>query len=142
MAIAYTKASAESLAWQKDLYNALIAATGLKGNRSDPTPKQSLHEVRETNMPAVLLELGFMDSSTDVPVILTEKFADQCAAAIVKVLVRRGNLTAKPVVQDDPEKQYIYRVQVGAYSKRTGAETMLNQLRDAGFGGIIVKSEK
>ena len=83
-----------------------------------------------------------MDSSTDVPVILTEKFADQCAAAIVKVLVRRGNLTAKHVVQDDPEKQYIYRVQVGAYSKRTGAETMLNQLRDAGFGGIIVKNEK
>ena len=46
MAIAYTKASAESLAWQKDLYNELIAATGLKGNCSDPTPKQSLHEVR------------------------------------------------------------------------------------------------
>ena len=142
MAIAYTNASAESLAWQKDLYNALIAATGLKGNRSDPMPKQNLHEVRETNMPAVLLELGFMDSSTDVPVILTEKFADQCAAAIVKVLVSRGNLTAKPVVPAEPEKQYIYRVQVGAYSKRTGAETMLNQLRDAGFGGIIVKSEK
>ena len=141
-AIVYTKASAESLAWQKDLYNELIAATSLKGNRSDPTPKLNLHEVRETNMPAVLLELGFMDSSTDVPVILTEKFADQCAAAIVKVLVRRGNLTAKPVVPAEHEKQYIYRVQVGAYSKRAGAETMLNQLRDAGFGGIIVKSEK
>ena len=126
----------------KDLYNELIAATSLKGNRSDPTPKLNLHEVRETNMPAVLLELGFMDSSTDVPVILTEKFADQCAAAIVKVLVRRGNLTAKPVVPAEHEKQYIYRVQVGAYSKRAGAETMLNQLRDAGFGGIIVKSEK
>ena len=142
VAIAYTKASAESVAWQKDLYNELIAATGLKGNRAEPMPKLILHEVRETNMPAVLLELGFMDSSTDVPVILTEKFADQCAAAIVKVLVRRGNLTAKPVVPAEPEKQYIYRVQVGAYSKRTGAETMLNQLRDAGFGGIIVKSEK
>ena len=142
VAIAYTNASAESLAWQKDLYNSLIDATGLKGNRSTPLAKMNLHEVRETNMPAVLLELGFMDSSTDVPVILTEKFADQCAAAIVKVLVRRGNLTAKPVVPAEPEKQYIYRVQVGAYSKRTGAETMLNQLRNAGFGGIIVKNEK
>ena len=142
VAIAYTNASAESLAWQKDLYNSLIDATGLKGNRSTPLAKMNLHEVRETNMPAVLLELGFMDSSTDVPVILTEKFAYQCAAAIVKVLVRRGNLTAKPVVPAEPEKQYIYRVQVGAYSKRTGAETMLNQLRNAGFGGIIVKNEK
>ena len=43
-------------------------------------------------MPAVLLELGFMDSRTDVPVILTEEFADRCAGAIVKVLVQRGGL--------------------------------------------------
>ena len=41
-----------------------------------------------------------------------------------------------------PEKEYIYRVQVGAYSKKSGAEKMLSDLRAAGFGGIIVKSEK
>ncbi len=138
VAIAYTNASAESLAWQKDLYNELIAATGLKGNRAEPLAKMNLHEVRETNAPAVLLELGFMDSARDVPVIITEKFADQCAAAIVKVLVKRGGLKPKQVEQSSDK---IYRVQVGAYSKRTGAETMLNQLRDAGFGGIIVKSK-
>ena len=142
VAIAYYNASAESMAWQKDLYNALIDATGLKGNRSTPLAKMNLHEVRETNMPAVLLELGFMDSATDVPVIITEKFADQCADAIVKVIVKRGGLVKKPVAPVEQEKQHIYRVQVGAYSKRTGAETILNQLLDAGFGGIIVKSEK
>lgn len=141
VAVAYSNASAESMAWQKDLYNELIAATGLKGNRSTPLAKMNLHEVRETNMPAVLLELGFMDSATDVPVIITEKFADQCADAIVKVIVKRGGLAKKPVAPVEQEKQHIYRVQVGAYSKRAGAETMLNQLRDAGFGGIIVKSE-
>lgn len=100
IAYVYTKASGASVEWQKDFYTALIEATGLKGNRSNPTPKANLHECRETNMPAVLLELGFMDSATDVPVILTEKFADQCAAAIVKVLVKRGGLKkieSKPV---------------------------------------------
>lgn len=142
VAIAYSNASAESMAWQKDLYNALIDATGLKGNRSTPLAKMNLHEVRETNMPAVLLELGFMDSATDAPVIITEKFADQCADAIVKVIVKRGGLAKKPVAPVEQEKQHIYRVQVGAYSKRAGAETMLNKLRDAGFGGIIVKNEK
>ena len=142
VAIVYTNASAESLAWQKDLYNELIAATGLKGNRAEPLAKQNLHEVRETNMAAVLLELGFMDSATDVPVIITEKYADQCATAIVKVLVKRGKLTAKPVVPAEPKTECIYRVQVGAFSKRPGAETMLNQLREAGFCGIIVKAEK
>ena len=95
----HNNASAASAEWQKDLYAALIEATGLKGNRSSPLARANFHEVRETNMPAVLLELGFMDSKTDVPVILTEKFADQCADAIVKVLVKRGKLTKKVPVK-------------------------------------------
>ena len=85
----------ESIDYQKDLYDALIAETGLKGNRSNPLGKANLQEVRETKMPAVLLELGFMDSATDVPVILSEKYADQCATAIVKVLVKHGGLNKK-----------------------------------------------
>ena len=48
-------------------------------------------------MPAIILECGFMDSATDVPIILTEEFAEGCATAIVEVLVKRGKLTKKPV---------------------------------------------
>jgi N-acetylmuramoyl-L-alanine amidase len=95
MSLVYTKASDESIAWQKALYNSLIEKTGLKGNRSKPMAKQNLHVCRETNMGAVMLELGFMDSSTDVPVILTEAFADKCAEAIVEVIVKRGGLKKK-----------------------------------------------
>ena len=93
ISIVYTKASEKSVEWQKALYDSLIKHTGLKGNRSIPLPKQNLHECRESNMPCVLLELGFMDSSTDVPIILTEDFADKCATAIVEVLVSEGGLT-------------------------------------------------
>ena len=92
VAYVYTKPQAASVQWQKDLYQALINATGLKGNRSNPMPKKNLHEVRETTMPAVLLELGFMDSKTDVPVILSEAYASECAAAIVAVLAEKGKL--------------------------------------------------
>lgn len=141
VSIVYTKAQAKSIEWQKDLYNALIDATGLKGNRATPTPKMNLHEVRETTMPAVLLELGFMDSATDVPVILTEKFADQCAAAIVSVLVKRGGLKEKPVEQPKPVEQEsgkIYRVQVGAYTQKANAEATKKKLEAAGFDAIIV----
>ena len=141
VSIVYTNAQAKSVEWQKDLHNALIAATGLKGNRATPMPKMNLHEVRETKMPAVLLELGFMDSATDVPVILTEKFADQCAQAIVSVLVKRGGLKPKAVEQPKPAEQEsgkIYRVQVGAYSQKANAETMKKKLEAAGFDAIIV----
>lgn len=134
VAFIYTKASAESAAWQKDLYNALIDATGLKGNRSNPLPKSNLHEVRETNMPAVLLELGFMDSATDVPVILTEEYADKCAAAIVSVLVKRGGLKAKPAETSGK----IYRVQCGAFSNKANAEKLAKALKNDGYDAVIV----
>ena len=137
VAIAYTKAKAASIAWRDDLYDALIAATGLKGNRAEPKTKMNLHEVRETTMPAVLLELGFMDSSTDVPVILTEKFADQCAAAIVKVLVERGKLVKKATAPAaDPDK--LYRVQVGAFKEKANADSLVARLKAAGFDAVIV----
>lgn len=145
VAIVYNKgASAESVAWQKELYNELIAATGLKGNRATPLDKMNLHEVRETNMPAVLLELGFMDSAIDVPIILTDKFADQCAEAIVKVLVRRGGLkakTAEPTVVA-PVVSVQYKVQVGAYGIRDNAEEMKAKLESAGFPAMIVEVNK
>ncbi len=130
----HTKAEAESVEWQKALYDALIDATGLRGNRSQPLSKANFHEVRETKMPSVLLELGFMDSATDVPIILSEEFADQCAEAIVKVLVERGKLENKSVENDT-----WYRVQVGAYRNRAYAEAKLAELHIAGFGDAYIR---
>lgn len=130
----HPNASAAAIEWQKDLYSALIDATGLKGNRTSPLLKENYHECRKTNMPAVLLELGFMDSTTDVPVILTEKFADQCASAIVKVLAERGKLAKKVV-----EPTVRYRVQVGAFSEKKNAEAMLAEVKAAGFSDAFIK---
>ena len=95
VAYVYTKPQEKSVAWQKALYEALVKKTGLKGNRATPLAKQNLHEVREPKMPSVLLELGFMDSKTDVPVLLTEAYADKCAEAIVDVIVSRQKLQKK-----------------------------------------------
>lgn len=139
MAYVYSQPHAESVAWQKALHDALIQHTGLKGNRSTPLARSNLYEVRETKMRAVLLELGFMDSSTDVPVILSEKFADQCAAAIVEVLVERGKLKKKEAVQPAPEGKKLYRVQVGAYAVRDNAEKMAEKLRGQGYRTYIVE---
>ena len=104
VAYVYPKVDSTTKAWQKDLYNALIKHTGLKGNRATPLASSDLQELRETAMPAVLLELGFMDSATDVPVILTEEYADNCAKAIVEVLAKKGGLKKKPA-ETKPEAE-------------------------------------
>lgn len=132
----YTDPSADELKWQKDLYNALIEETGLKGNRSAPLLKANFHECREPKMTAVLLELGFMDSTTDVPIILSEKYADQCAAAIVDVIVKRGKLkkktssTSKVEIKVDPAMgfteakagTYMVKSHDGILNLRSGAD--------------------
>lgn len=95
VAITYTSPQAASLEWQKALYDAAIRHTGLVGNRAEPLSRMNLHEVRETAMPAVLMECGFMDSSTDVPIILSEEFADGLADAFCEVIVERSGIKKK-----------------------------------------------
>lgn len=102
IAIVYKNAGKTACEYQKALYNAIIKKTGLKGNRANPLQQQNLHECRESDMPCVLLECGFMDSKTDVPIILTADFADKVASACVEVLVEKGKLVKKPVKQSAP----------------------------------------
>ena len=131
VAYTYTKVGEATKEWQRELYEALIAATGLKGNRAQPLATANLAECRDTAMPAVLLELGFMDSATDVPVILSEDYADACAEAIVSVLVRRGGLVQKPV------SNALYLVQAGAFRDKANAEKLVKALKAKGFDAII-----
>lgn len=84
-----------TVAWQNEMYDALIKHTGLKGNRANPKTTANLLMLNGTRMPATLLELGFMDSTTDVPIILTDDYATKCAKAIVEVIVNRAGLVKK-----------------------------------------------
>jgi N-acetylmuramoyl-L-alanine amidase len=136
VAYMYPGASSTTKAWRDELYNALIAHTGLKGNRSSPKSTGNYFVLRETKAQAVLLELGFMDSRTDVPKILTDEYAQQCAEAIVEVIVKRGGLkkaTPSPTAT-------LYRVQVGAFSKRENAEKLSKELQSKGYQTYVVKA--
>jgi N-acetylmuramoyl-L-alanine amidase len=135
--VAYThpKSSKTSVEWRDALYDSLIRHTGLKGNRSNPKATSNLFVLRETKMPAVLLELGFMDSRADVPVILTDAYAQKCAKAIVDVIVARAKLTKKP----EPEKDILYKVQVGAFSKKENAARLQKELAAKGYPNYIVQ---
>lgn len=137
MAYVYTNVDNTTKAWQTDLYNAIIKNTGLKGNRSTPLASANLYECRKTKMPCVLLECGFMDSATDVPIILTESFADKVASACVSVIVSKGGLKEKKV-ETSPTPQTLYRVQVGAFFVKSNALDLANKLKKDGYEAIIV----
>lgn len=124
--------------YQNIMYDKLIKHTGMKGNRSNPKPTQNLHMCRETDMPTLTVEHCYMDSIVDTPIILTEKFAEQCANAHVEFFVEVFNLKKKEIITEEKkETQTIYRVQVGAYGVKANAEKMLSDLKAAGFNGFI-----
>ena len=72
---------------QHAVYERTVASTGLRGNRSNPLGVADFYVLLHTKMPAILGEFGFMDSTTDTPIILTEDYADQLADGIVAALV-------------------------------------------------------
>ncbi len=81
--------------WQKAFYDACIKYTGLKGNRSNPLPKAALYECGAPNCVSVLMELGFMTSTVDVPIILTDDYAAKIAKALAEVIVERCGASKK-----------------------------------------------
>lgn len=137
MAYTHPQSSKAAVEWRDALYDALIKHTGLKGNRSNPKATGDYYVLRNSNMPAVLLELGFMDSKTDVPVILTDEYAQGCARAIVEIIVQRGKLTKKAVAPDDAA---LYRVQLGAFANKGNAEKLASDLKAKGYQVYIVKA--
>lgn len=132
VAFTHPKSSQESVLWRDALYAELIKRTGLKGNRSNPKTTANFQVLRESEAPACLLELGFMDSRLDCPIILTDDYARKCAAAIVAVIAQRAGL--KPV------EKTLYRVQVGAFANQANAEKLRKELAAKGYQAFITKS--
>jgi N-acetylmuramoyl-L-alanine amidase len=138
----YCSSKAERATQAKALYNAIVAKTGLVGNRSTKVENKGFYVIKNTSMPAFLIENGFMDSKTDVPIIITEEHAEKTAQGILAFLVEQFTLTKKNASEGHTEAQKgtLYRVQVGAYSVKANAEAMQKKLKASGFDAIIVET--
>jgi len=94
---------------QEAVYRHTTVRTGLVGNRAKPMPESDLYVLRHTKMPAILIECGFMDSTTDTPVILTEEFARQIAEGIAAGVAEVYGLKTPAPVMDDERVREIVR---------------------------------
>ena len=84
----YPSASKKSQELRAAVYDEYIKAGGIKGNRSAPLSTANYHVLRETSMPAILIECGFMDSATDVPTILSDEFPAKAARGIASGIAK------------------------------------------------------
>lgn len=83
--------------------------------------------LRRTNMPAVLVESGFINTDTDNAIYDAQfrQIAEQIADAIISM-------------QQDFERKGNYRVQIGLYRMFSNAQYALMQAISKGFNGEIV----
>ncbi len=113
----------------------LIISTGLK-DRGVKTA--DFHVLRETNMPAVLIECGFYTNHKEAELLRSETYRRICADAIVKAISDQYNLTRK---LSSPEKETntsspdngLYKVQVGAFREKKHADELVEALKKQGY---------
>lgn len=90
--------------------------------------RPNLVVLRRTRMPAVLVEVGFIDSNVDNR-LFDDNF-DDIAQAIASGIL--DTLESVGVIQND-----YYRVQVGAFGNRRYAERLLNELLEQDYPAFI-----
>ena len=93
--------STKGAEYRNAIYDACIAAGGLKGNRAAPKRQAGFHVLKYTHMPCVLMEYGFMDSKTDYSVILDDAYSKLVAYATMEGIAKVAGLKKKkqPVQQ-------------------------------------------
>ena len=130
--------SKESDKLQQDVYKYTVEKTALKGNRYDGVPDTNFYMIYKSNMPAFLGEFGFMDSSVDTPIILTDEFAKKCAEGIVQGIVEVEALELlQTPTSETVSSGSIFRVQAGAFPNREAAERLVAELSAKGYKTII-----
>lgn len=135
----YESRPAEAMALANDIHKALITSTTMadRGVRA-----ANFHVLRETHMTAILLELGFMTNSGDMAKLRSADYRRHVAQIITIALAKRYALprkvVVKPVVADEvaPDGK-LFKVQVGAFKQRSGAEATVAKLKKLGIDATI-----
>ena len=113
-----------------ELAQNILGALGELGFREIGVKERpGLVVLRRTNMPSVLVEMGFINSDKDNQ-MFDEKF-DEIAQAIASAIL--GTLS-----EEDVEGPVYYRVQTGAFRNKQYADQLLYELLDQGYPAFLL----
>lgn len=98
--------------------------------------------IRSTKCPAVIVECAFLDNKKDVQIIDTVAEQKAMGVAVAKGFLKQLGIAYKEKETAASNTGVIYRVQVGAYSKKANAEALKKQLEADGYTAMIVEVKK
>lgn len=94
--------------------------------------------IRNTKAPAVIVECAFVDSN-DIERIDTEPERIAAGEAIARGILQTLGIAYKPEICPT-EPLTVYRVQTGAFTKKSNAVAQVQRLKQAGFDAIIIET--
>jgi N-acetylmuramoyl-L-alanine amidase len=124
---------------QNVIHQEIIRATGW----NDRGKKRANFAVlRQTKMPALLTENGFIDNKTDANKLKQNAFIDKIAQGHVNGLVKAFGLKPKSQPKPAPKQtntsgKTFYRVVTGSFTDRKNAEKRVMELKKSGFDSFI-----
>ena len=95
------KKDAAGKKYRDAIYAAVIEAGKLQGNRAKPLVEKNYSTMVYSKATAVLIECGFMDSTTDYPAISTEAYAKKVGYAIMEAIAQVNGLKKKTNTKEE-----------------------------------------
>lgn len=105
----------------------------------------NLHITRETNMPAILCECGFMDNKDEAKLLKSDSYRQLCAKAICKGICTYFKVTYKDKDEnnkEDIDKNIFYRVVTGSFLNKDLASVEMNNLKKIGLDAFLATFDK
>ncbi|SDW64691.1 N-acetylmuramoyl-L-alanine amidase [Marininema mesophilum] len=120
---------------QKTIHSTVIEAIHSKYNVKDRGKKEAnFHVLREADMPAILLENLFIDTSADLALLRSSTFTDDLAKSIAIGIAKALSLREKNHMVT------LYRVIAGSFSYVTGAKSRQAFLEEKGIEAFIIRA--
>ncbi|SEM90761.1 N-acetylmuramoyl-L-alanine amidase [Lihuaxuella thermophila] len=164
--------SSQTVQWRDIIHNTVMGVIGPKyGVRDRGKKRANFYVLRETNMPAVLLENLFIDNANDLNLLRNSTFINDLSSAIGEGIAKALSLPPKTLFKviagafkdqqnADNRKAYLatkgidaivvqvtisgttwYRVQAGAYRIKENAEARLQEVKAAGITDAYIIEE-
>lgn len=113
--------------YQNTIHSEVIQAVSFRdrGKKS-----ANFHVLRETRMPALLTENGFIDNTEDANKLKSTSFLSNIARGHANGLAKAFNLKKKPTA--------LYKVQIGAFRDKSNADRRSSEAKSKGLDAIVL----
>lgn len=137
----YPGASATTQAIQNSVHTEAMGILSLHETNDRGKQQKNLQVLRNTKCPALLTETLFVSNEGNAQILsnttlLTAIYTAQAIGLAKGLGLTKKVVTTSPVASVDTR---LYRVQVGAFQFKAGADETLSKLKQAGFNGYVTR---